>query len=184
MPSRHPSYFKVLVTTCHGCNLCPTAATRTHGRSSWSAPVDWREQGRHRRRSCLCKNGGLGFHMFHRITYLGGVGQVVDSCILYHFCIFNLESWGIMIQFHEHICQLGLKPSNFRRFWQAHHGYVLKWCLKNTSKSWGYPTPWELYSDAVSEIKRVPVDGMFYGSGIPGVGFQWVSSITRYLESL
>ena len=91
---------------------------------------------------------------------------------------------GDNIQFHEHVCQLGLEPSSFRRFWQAHHGYVLKWCLKNTSKSWGYPTPWELYSDAVSEIKRVPVDGMFYGSGIPGVGFQWVSSITRYLESL
>lgn len=72
--------------------------------------------------AACAKTGGvlpvfnLGFHMFHRITYLGGVGQVVDSCILYHFCIFNLESWGIMIQFHEHICQLGLKPSNFRRF--------------------------------------------------------------------
>lgn len=29
-----------------------------------------------------------------------------------------------------YICPRGLKPSNFRRFWHAHHGYVLKWCLK------------------------------------------------------
>ena len=62
------------------------------------------------------KRGGwpvfnLGFHMFHRITYLGGVGQVVDSCILYHFCIFNLESWGIISNFTSMFVNLGWNPA-------------------------------------------------------------------------
>lgn len=98
------------------------------------------------------KNGGemagllnLGFPMFHRITYLGGVGQVVDSCILYPFLY--IQPW-----------KLGEFWSNFTSiFWVEAHQPAILTCtswqywngVEKSSKSWGYPTPWEQHGDAV-----------------------------------
>ena len=93
-----------------------------------------------------------------------GVGQVVDSCILYHFCIFNPGNWGNFDPISR--AYFGLKPIS-RRFWHAHHGSI-EMVLKNPLSHEDI----QLLGNSTAMLCWWDVENC---SGIPGVGFQWMS---------